>query len=59
MKKINTIKLKNLKQTKKFYLWELKREGLTERERDKYLKALKIIEKVIKGKEDSREIGNH
>ena len=50
MKKFNTIKLKSLKQTKKFYLRELKREGLTESERSKYLLALKSIEKIIKGK---------
>ncbi|MBA7588831.1 hypothetical protein ES708_30900 [subsurface metagenome] len=60
MKKINNVKLKSLKQTKKFYLWELKREeSLTESERSKYLLALKSIEKIIKEKEDSREIGNH
>ncbi|MBA7564091.1 hypothetical protein ES708_05753 [subsurface metagenome] len=38
---------------------ELEKEGLTERERDKYLKALKIIEKVIKGKERSGEKEKH
>lgn len=59
MKKINTIKLKSLKQTKKFYLWELKREGLTESERSKYLLALKSIEKIIKGKERSGEKEKH
>ncbi|MBA7575287.1 hypothetical protein ES695_16750 [Candidatus Atribacteria bacterium 1244-E10-H5-B2] len=59
MKKINNIKLKSLKQTKKFYLWELKKEGLTESERSKYLLALKSIEKIIKEKEDSRERGKH
>ncbi|GAI95098.1 unnamed protein product, partial [marine sediment metagenome] len=41
---INTIKLKTLKQTKKYYLWKLKRkESLTESERSKYLLALKTI----------------
>ncbi|GAI73300.1 unnamed protein product [marine sediment metagenome] len=56
MKKINNIKLKTLKQTQAFYLWELKRkESLTESEREKYLLALKSIEKIIKEKEDSRE----
>jgi len=39
-----------LKKTKKFYLWELKKEGLTESERSKYLLALKSIEKIIKEK---------
>jgi hypothetical protein len=59
MKGINTIKLKALKQTKNFYLWELKKEGLTESERSKYLLALKSIEKIIKEKEDSGEKGKH
>ena len=51
MKEFNTIKIKSLKQTKKFYLRELKREDLTESERSKYLLALKSIEKIIKEKE--------
>ncbi len=55
MKKINNIKLKSLEQTKAFYLWELKKEGLTESERSKYLLALKSIEKIIKDKEDSQD----
>ena len=55
MKRINNIKLKSLKQTQAFYLWELKKEGLTESERSKYLIALKSIEKIIKEKEDSRD----
>ncbi|MBA7583756.1 hypothetical protein ES695_04575 [Candidatus Atribacteria bacterium 1244-E10-H5-B2] len=56
MAKINNVKLKNLKQTKKFYLWELKRsESLTESEKSKYLVALKSIEKIIKEKERSGE----
>lgn len=59
MKKINNIKLKSLKQTKEFYLWELKKEGLIESERSKYLLALKSIEKIIKEKEDSREREKH
>ena len=56
MGRINNMKLKSLKQTKRFYLWELKREeSLTESERSKYLLALKSIEKIIKEKEDSRD----
>ena len=55
MKKINTIKLKSLKQTKKFYLWELKKEGLIESERAKYLLALKSVEKIIREKEACEE----
>ncbi|MBA7523388.1 hypothetical protein ES705_16782 [subsurface metagenome] len=57
---INTIKLKALKQTKKFYLWELKRgESLTESEKSKYINALKSIEKIIKEKENSGERGKY
>ncbi|MBA7507899.1 hypothetical protein ES705_10727 [subsurface metagenome] len=56
---INNIKLKTLKQTRAFYNWELKKEGLTEKERASYLLALKSIEKIIKEKEDSRERGKH
>ncbi|MBA7528747.1 hypothetical protein ES705_20937 [subsurface metagenome] len=56
MKRINNIKLKSLKQTRAFYIWELKREeSLTESEKSKYLIALKSIEKIIKEKEGSRE----
>jgi hypothetical protein len=56
MKRINNIKLKILKQTRAFYIWELKREeSLTESEKSKYLIALKSIEKIIKEKEGSRE----
>ncbi|MBA7540913.1 hypothetical protein ES705_33216 [subsurface metagenome] len=56
MKRINNIKLKILKQTRAFYIWELKREeSLTESEKSKYLIALKSIEKIIKEKEDSLE----
>ncbi|MBA7521079.1 hypothetical protein ES705_13181 [subsurface metagenome] len=56
MVRANLIKLKTLKQTKKFYLWELKRsESLTESEKSKYLVALKSIEKIIKAKEESGE----
>ena len=59
MEKINNIKLKSLKQTKKFYLWELKKEeSLTENERSKYLGALKAINKIIKEKERSGEKEN-
>jgi len=48
------MKLKNLKQTQAFYLWELKKD-LTESERSKYLLALNSIERIIKEKEDSLE----
>jgi hypothetical protein len=54
MEKINNIKLKNLKQTRAFYLRELKKD-LTESERAKFLLALNSIERIIKKKEDSLE----
>jgi len=53
------LKIEVLKKTKKFYLWELKKEGLTESERSKYLLALKSIEEIIKEKEYLRERGKH
>ena len=52
MRRINNIKLKNLKQTQAFYLWELKKD-LTESQRSKFLLALNSIERIIKEKEDS------
>ncbi|MBA7553641.1 hypothetical protein ES705_46235 [subsurface metagenome] len=52
---INNVKLKSLEKTRDFYLWELKREeSLTERERNKYLAALKVIRGIIKKKEKER-----
>lgn len=45
---INNIKLKVLEGTIFFYERELKREDLTEKERDKYFGALKSIKKIIK-----------
>ena len=60
MARANLIKLKTLKQTKNFYLWELKREeSLTESEKSKYLVALKSINKIIKEKENSGEKEKH
>ena len=55
MRGINNIKLKSLKQTQAFYLWELRKKDLTESERSKFLLALKSIEKIIKEKERSGE----
>ena len=53
MKHINNIKLKTLKQTKNFYIWQLKRkESLTENERSKYVTALKSISRIIREKEE-------
>lgn len=57
---INNLKLKSLKQTKAFYIWELKRsESLTEKQRDSYLLALKSINRIIKEKELSGEERKH
>ena len=53
------IKLKALEETRSFYKVELEKEGLTERERDKYLKALKIIEGFIKKKEKAEGKGKY
>jgi len=48
------LKIETLKQTQAFYIWELKKEGLTEKERASYLLALKSIEKIIKKRKISR-----
>jgi len=53
---INTIKLKSLEQTRNFYKCELKEKDLTEKQRNKYLLALKSIKKIIKAKKLSGEI---
>jgi len=42
------VRLKALKETRSFYDVELEKEGLTEKKRNAYLKALKLIEKIIK-----------
>ncbi|MBA7545485.1 hypothetical protein ES705_37854 [subsurface metagenome] len=49
------LNLRNLEETRAFYELELKKEDLTEKERDKYSKALKIIEGLIKKKEKDEE----
>jgi len=59
MARANLIKIETLKQTKKFYLWELKKESLTEKERASYLLALKSIEKIIQEKEKSKRKGKY
>ncbi|GAI65404.1 unnamed protein product [marine sediment metagenome] len=54
------LKLKALEETRSFYKLELEREDLTERERDKYSRALKLIEGFIKRKEKpGREKNKH
>jgi len=60
MARINNLKLKALKQTRAFYIWELKRkESLTEKQKDSYLLALESIGKIIKKKELSGEKEKH
>jgi len=49
------LKLKALEETRSFYKWELKKEGLTEKERDKFLGALEIVEKCIKREKEVGE----
>lgn len=56
---INTIKLRSLEKTKKFYAWVLRYEDLTTSQRDSYLLAKKSIEKIIKEKELSGEKLKH
>lgn len=51
---MDTLKLKALEETRSFYKVELKKEDLTEKERDKYSRALKLIERLIRGKEKAR-----
>ena len=53
------IKLKALEETRSFYKVELEKEGLTETEKNKYLKALKIVEKIIKEKRKPGKKGKH
>jgi len=53
------LRLKDLEETRAFYKLELKKEDLTEIKRDKYLRALELIEKIIKEKENSRESGKY
>lgn len=53
------IKLKALKETKSFYNWKLKDKGLTEKQRDSFLLALKSIERIIEEKEKAGEKEKH
>ncbi len=52
---MDILKLKALEETRSFYKVELGKEDLTERERGKYLEALKLIEGFIKRKEKAGE----
>jgi len=49
------LNLKALKETKDFYKVELEREDLTEKERNKFLRALRFIEGFIKREEEAGE----
>lgn len=49
------LKIETLKKTQAFYIWELKKESLTEKERASYLLALESIEKIIKKRKMSRK----
>jgi len=52
------VKLEALEETRFFYKVELKKEGLTEMERNRYLLALKAIDKHIRGKQNSIKVRN-
>ena len=43
MNRMNNIKLKSLEKTKNFYLYELKKKDLTEKRRNEFLKAKKLL----------------
>lgn len=49
------LKIEALEKTISFYKWELEKEDLTEKEKVKFLKALKNIKKIIQEKERSGE----
>lgn len=53
------LKLKALEETRSFYKMELKKEALIERERNDYLKALKLIEKLIEKRKKTGKKGKH
>ena len=47
------LRLEDLKKTKSFYKVELKKEDLTEKERNKFLRALKSIEGFIEREKEA------
>ena len=47
------LKLEDLEETRSFYNWKLKDKGLTEKQRDSFLLALKSIERINEGKRKS------
>ena len=50
-----SLRIDGLEETRSFYNRKLKDKELEEKQRNKFYKALKIIEKIIKQKEDSRK----
>ena len=59
MRRANQIKVKSLKKTEAFYNFELRKKDLTEKRRNEFLKAKKIIERIIKEREKAGEKGKH
>ena len=53
------LNLKALEETRSFYNWKLKDKGLTEKQRNSFLLALKNIEGIIQEKEKSGEKRKH
>jgi hypothetical protein len=53
------LKIEALKETRKFYNWKLKDKGLTKKQRDSFLLALKNIEGIIQEKEKAGEKRKH
>jgi len=53
------LNLKALEETRNFYNWKLKDKGLTEKQRDSFLLALKNIERIIEEKEKAGEKRKH
>jgi len=53
------LKIKTLRETLNFYNWKLRDKELTEKKRNEFLKAKKIVERIIWEKELSGEIGKH
>jgi len=53
------LKIKTLRETLNFYNWKLRDKELTEKKRNEFLKAKKIVERIIWEKELSGEIEKH
>jgi tRNA(His) 5'-end guanylyltransferase len=50
------LKVRALEKTRSYCKWKLREKGLTEKERDKYLKSLKAIDRIIQGIEKAKEV---